>query len=132
MSVRISRRKLIGSLGAGAGGLLLAGCDRINESPAVQRLLGAGQGLTMRAQRIVTDRTALAPEFTAADMSPVFRTNGNTLPADKAYQAHAATGFAAWRRADKGVVTYGTLKFSGAYGHFTITFPTICECRPQK
>ena len=97
MKVRLSRRTLIGSLGASAGGLILSGCDRISASAPVQRLLGAGQGLTMHAQRIVTDRTALAPEFSAADMSPVFRTNGNTMPNDRNYQAHAANGFANWR-----------------------------------
>jgi DMSO/TMAO reductase YedYZ molybdopterin-dependent catalytic subunit len=97
MTLRLSRRAMIGSLGSGAGGLLLSGCDRINESPAVQRLLGAGQGLTMGAQRSITDPLALAPEFGSADLSPFFRTNGNTLPADKAYQAQAATGFGTWR-----------------------------------
>ena len=51
----------------------------------------------MRAQRIVTARTALAPEYSAAAMSPVFRTNGNTMPNDKTYQQQAKTGFVDWR-----------------------------------
>ncbi len=97
MSLHLSRRRLIGALGAGAGTLVLSGCDRINGSPAVQRVLGVGQGLTMRVQRIVTDRTALAPEFGAADMSPLFRTNGNTMPENEAYQAHVANRFADWK-----------------------------------
>ena len=53
MSLRLSRRRLIGALGAGAGTVMLSGCDRITASPTVQRVLGVGQGLTMRAQ---TDR----------------------------------------------------------------------------
>jgi len=93
----LSRRQLVGAFGIGAGSLLVAGCDKINASPAVQRVLGVGQGLTMRAQWIVTDRTALAPEFSAAEMSPFFRTNGNTMPNDNGYQAHAAKNFADWR-----------------------------------
>ena len=93
----MSRRRLIGSLGAGAGTVLLVGCDRISASPIVQRGLDFGQGLTMRTQRIVTDRTALAPVFTALDMSPVFRTNGNTLPDSATYQAQAASRFADWK-----------------------------------
>ena len=32
----ITRRKLVGSLGVGAGGLLLSGCDRIAATPAFQ------------------------------------------------------------------------------------------------
>ena len=97
MSIRLSRRRLIGSLGAGAGGLLLSGCDRINASPTVQRVLGLGRSATMSAQRIVTDRTALAPEFAATDMSPIFRTNGNTMAESEAYRTHAANRFADWK-----------------------------------
>ena len=104
MTLDFSRRGLVGALGAGAGTMLLSGCDRINNSASVQRMLGLGQGLTMRAQRIVTDRTALAAEFSAADMSPIFRTNGNTMPESEAYQAHAANGFADWKLAVDGAV----------------------------
>ena len=100
----LTRRALIGSIGAGAGGLLLSGCDRIAAAPKVQEALSLGEGLTMRAQRLVTDRTALAREFAASDMSPVFRTNGNTLPASDAYRAHAANGFADWRLVIDGLV----------------------------
>jgi len=100
----LSRRGLIGSLGAGAGGLLLSGCDRIVASPTVKHVLGLGEGLTRRAQRLVIDRTALATEYSVHDMSPVFRTNGNTLPNSTAYQAHAGEGFAHWRLAVNGLL----------------------------
>jgi DMSO/TMAO reductase YedYZ molybdopterin-dependent catalytic subunit len=100
----LSRRGLISSIGAGAGGLLLSGCDRIAASPVVQQVLGAGEGLTHRAQRLVIDRGALAREFSVHDMSPVFRTNGNTMPDSDAYQAHVAEGFAHWRLAVDGLV----------------------------
>ena len=100
----ISRRKLIGSMGAGAGGLVLSGCDRIASSPAVRNVLGLGEGLTRRTQRLVIDRTALAHEYTVHDMSPIFRTNGNTAPADSAYRTHASQNFAHWRLAVTGLV----------------------------
>ena len=102
----LSRRHLIGSLGAGAGGLLLSGCDRIVASPTVKHVLGTGEGLTRRAQRFVTDRTALAPEFAASDMSPFFRTNGNATADTDAYRAHLATGFADWRLVVDGLVQH--------------------------
>lgn len=102
--ITFSRRKLMGSIGIGASGLLLSGCDRINASPAVHHVLGLGEGLTHRAQRLVIDRTALAPEYSVHDMSPVFRTNGNTLPASSTYQTHAAEGFAHWQLAVTGLV----------------------------
>lgn len=100
----LTRRGLIGSIGAGAGGLLLSGCDRIVASPTAQKLVGVGEGLTYRAQRLLTDRSALAREFAASDMSPHFRTNGNTMPASDAYQAHMAEGFAHWRLSVNGLV----------------------------
>ncbi|HLZ79005.1 MAG TPA: molybdopterin-dependent oxidoreductase [Sphingomonas sp.] len=100
----LSRRRLIGSLGVGAGGLLLAGCDKINASPSVKGLLGLGERATFGAQRIIGDRAALAPEYGATEMSPIFRTNGNTAPASPDYQADAATNFAGWRLVVDGLV----------------------------
>lgn len=100
----LTRRGLIGSLGVGAGGLLLSGCDKIVAAPKVRGVIGLGEGLTMRAQRLVTDRTALAREYAASEMSPVFRTNGNTMPQSEAYQAHAANNFADWKLAVDGLV----------------------------
>jgi DMSO/TMAO reductase YedYZ molybdopterin-dependent catalytic subunit len=104
MRASISRRRLIGSLGAGSGGLLLAACDRINASPTVKRLLAVGATATMGAQRFVADRTALAPEFSAAEMSPVFRTNGTNMPTSAGYAAHLATNFRDWRLVVDGLV----------------------------
>lgn len=81
----------------GAGGLLLAGCDKITTSPTVRKVLTLGEKATLSGQRLVTDRNALAPEFTRADISPKFRMNGNRLPASPAYQAHMASNFADWK-----------------------------------
>ncbi|MDQ2765418.1 MAG: molybdopterin-binding protein [Pseudomonadota bacterium] len=104
MNPLLSRRRVIGSLGIGTTGLLLSGCDKISASPVMQNVLGAGRGLTMRAQRLITNRTALAPEFAASDMSPVFRTNGNTMPDDTAYQSYAQSRFSDWQLRVDGLV----------------------------
>ena len=100
----LTRRRLLGSLAVGGGGMLLTGCDRIAASPRVQRVLGLGEGLTLRAQRLIADRSALAREYSVSDMSPAFRTNGNTMPSSDAYQAHAARGFVDWRLQVDGLV----------------------------
>jgi len=100
----IARRKLIGSIGAVAGGLLLEGCDRINSWPATQGLLDLGERATMKAQRIVVDRGALAPEFAMGDISPVFRVNGNGTARSPEYAAMVANNFADWRLAIDGLV----------------------------
>lgn len=91
----VSRRKLIGMGATGAGGLLLGGCDRLNESPVVRGGLGEVEGLTMRAQRLLMG-DALAREFSEADISPDFRVNGSTRVEDSAYRRALATGFASW------------------------------------
>lgn len=89
----VSRR---GAL-VGAGGLLLAGCNRITTSPTVRKILTLQEKLTLSSQRLLTDRNALAPEFSRADISPRFRMNGNRLPLSPAYAAHVADGFAQWK-----------------------------------
>lgn len=100
----ITRRSLLRTAGLGAGGLLLSGCDRLHRSDSFRGLLRSAEELTMRAQRLVTDRAALAREFSEADMSPVFRMNGTQLPDNRAYQAMIGNGFADWRLQVDGLV----------------------------
>ncbi len=103
--VEIGRRTLLGGLAAGTGGLFLAGCDRIVANPAVSATLrGFGDPLHYRSQRLISGRHALAQEFSATEMSPIFRENGNTRPESADYQAHAAAGFADWGLVVDGLV----------------------------
>ena len=88
----------------GGAGLLLAGCDQINASPATQALLSLGEKATRSAQRLITDRNALAKEYSRAEMSPVFRVNGTRDPGTEAYKALAANGFADWTLSVDGMV----------------------------
>jgi DMSO/TMAO reductase YedYZ molybdopterin-dependent catalytic subunit len=97
----ISRRRFIA---VGATGLL-AGCDRLNSSQAFRGVLRSAEGLTMRAQRLVSPRDALAREYGEADMSPVFRSNGTSMPGTSEYTQHLAESFANWRLEVDGLVT---------------------------
>lgn len=101
MSIDIGRRKLILSLG---GGLLVSGCDSWSSSESVQRVLHASEGLTMGAQRLISSKTALAREFSVAEMSPVFRSNGNSTADTPEYRAMLANGFADYRLRIGGLV----------------------------
>ena len=98
----ISRRAAL--LGVGGSGLLLAGCDKITQSPTVRRTIGLGEKVTMTTQRLIADRNALAPEFAASDRSPVFRTNGNVMPTSAEYQALMTGQFADWTLKIDGMV----------------------------
>ncbi|WP_374467776.1 molybdopterin-dependent oxidoreductase [Phenylobacterium sp.] len=99
-----SRRGLIRAAGASLAGLTLAACDRLNASPGFSRVLAGAEDLTRRAQRMVTDRKALAREFSPADISPDFKANGTLRPSSAAYAAQAAAGFADWRIVVDGLV----------------------------
>jgi len=94
-----SRRAML----AGSGGLLLSGCVRIVASPTAKSVLSLGEKASRSAQRLVAGN-ALAPEFSAADISPVFRVNGNTRPTAAAYLAQMERGFADWQLRVDGLV----------------------------
>lgn len=100
----ITRRRFIGGLTVATGSLMLPGCDRLEGSPGLKGLLRSAEGLTMHAQRLVTDRNALAREFSEAEMSPVFRSNGTRMPQSQAYRQHLAQNFANWRLRVDGLV----------------------------
>lgn len=100
----ITRRMMVGGLAAGAG-TLLTGCDALGESESFRRGLMVAEGLNKAAHRLITDRGALAREFSAADLSPIFRSNGTSMPISPVYQAMAARGFTDWRLTLDGMVT---------------------------
>jgi DMSO/TMAO reductase YedYZ molybdopterin-dependent catalytic subunit len=94
MSKSLSRRGLLGAGTLGAGGLLLAGCDRLSKPGPFRTLLEEAEGAHLRSQRWLAG-DALAPEFSVREMSPLFRTNGSlTAAGNAAWDAHAARGFA--------------------------------------
>src|SRR5207253_10168193 len=66
----IDRRAFIAT---GASGLLLGGCDRLNNSPKFRGVLRSAEKLTMASQRLISPRHALAREYSEADLSPIFR-----------------------------------------------------------
>jgi DMSO/TMAO reductase YedYZ molybdopterin-dependent catalytic subunit len=100
----IDRRSLIAGL-AGAGGLMLSGCDKLDRSPAFKSILQSSERLHYRAQRLVAGRDSLAREYSASEMSPMFRTNGTAMPDTPDYAAMLANNFADYRLVVDGLVT---------------------------
>ena len=97
----ISRRRFIAT---GASGLLLGGCDRLTHNDQFRGALRSAEGLTMSAQRLISPRDALAREYSEAEMSPVFRSNGTRMPGGDEYARHVAEQFANWRLVVDGLV----------------------------
>ena len=58
----------------------------------------------MSAQRLISPRDALAREYSEAEMSPVFRSNGTRMPGGDEYARHVAEQFANWRLVVDGLV----------------------------
>jgi DMSO/TMAO reductase YedYZ molybdopterin-dependent catalytic subunit len=102
--MRPNRRSWLAAAGATLGSSWLAACNRLNDNPQVNGTLQKAEGLTRKAQRLVTDRKALAREFAPADISPDFRANGTTSPQDEAYLALSGTGFAGYKLVVDGLV----------------------------
>lgn len=100
----ISRRRLLAAGVTGAGGLVLSGCDRLAESPAMQPLLDFGQMLSYRAHRLLLARQPLVREYSLADMSPDFPVNGTAMPNGFSYSEMMSSRFAGWRLKLDGVV----------------------------
>jgi DMSO/TMAO reductase YedYZ molybdopterin-dependent catalytic subunit len=82
----------------------LSGCDALSRSSWFPNVLGVGERLNRALQPTVTGRRAMAQEFTEADLSPQFRSNGTANPQDAAYQALVASNFADWRLLVNGLV----------------------------
>lgn len=100
----LNRRAWLNGLVVGTAGLWLSACNRINENPQVRKTLAGAEGLTRRAQRLVTGRKALAREFGPEDISPDFKANGTTRPGDVEYTALLGRGFSDYRLVVDGLV----------------------------
>jgi DMSO/TMAO reductase YedYZ molybdopterin-dependent catalytic subunit len=100
----VPRRRFLGGLALGAGGLVLGGCDAIVDNDSVLDTIRKADRLNFAAQRSLIDRQALAQEFDRTQMSPVFKANGTTIVNTPVYQQHLAEGFANWRLVVDGLV----------------------------
>jgi DMSO/TMAO reductase YedYZ molybdopterin-dependent catalytic subunit len=99
-----ARRRLLWQGGAALGGLLLGGCDRLSDAPRFRSLLDSAERLTYASQRLLLGNHSMAREFTAADLSPVFRSNGTSMPDSAEYRRLMSEGFTGWRLAVGGLV----------------------------
>jgi DMSO/TMAO reductase YedYZ molybdopterin-dependent catalytic subunit len=100
----VRRRSLLG-LGA-VGTACLAGCDRLSRSEWMQPVLGAGERLNRLVQRALVPRRAMAQEFTPADLSPEFRSNGTSMPDSELYRRLAGSDFREYRLIVDGLVDH--------------------------
>jgi DMSO/TMAO reductase YedYZ molybdopterin-dependent catalytic subunit len=101
MTRLITRRTVIAGAAAGAVGLI--GIDALR-GKLPERVLSVSQSLTIRTQRILLRRRPLVREFSRADVSAVFPTNGTTSPIGSEYRLLASSGFGDWALRVEGLV----------------------------
>jgi DMSO/TMAO reductase YedYZ molybdopterin-dependent catalytic subunit len=102
MNAPSSRRGVI----AGLGALFVGACSKVADSKAGGALIDAAEGWHRTAQRALTGRKALAPEYPRSAVSPFFRGNGSQTVDTPEYASHVASGFADWRLAVTGLVAH--------------------------
>ncbi|MES2832600.1 MAG: molybdopterin-binding protein [Pseudomonadota bacterium] len=98
------RRRFIGRSLGGVAALLTTGCDRLNQTEWFPKVLTTGENLSYGIHRALIPRKAMAQEFTPADLSPTFRSNGTSNPNNAIYQALAKDNFVDWTLQVDGLV----------------------------
>ena len=104
MSDARARRRFLSRMALVGSGAFLAGCDRLSHSTWFANLLGAAEALDLAARNATRSRYSMAQEFSDADLSPSFRSNGTSNPDNADYQRLAAGDFADYRLEVGGLV----------------------------
>jgi DMSO/TMAO reductase YedYZ molybdopterin-dependent catalytic subunit len=99
-----TRRRFLVRAFAGAGALVLAGCDKLSRTEWFPKFLANTEILTKSAQRAVMSRKSMAQEFPESARSPEFRSNGTAIPNNPQYRALAGSGFTEYRLEVAGLV----------------------------
>jgi DMSO/TMAO reductase YedYZ molybdopterin-dependent catalytic subunit len=99
----MNRRHWLLGLGSSALGLVLAGCDKLAQSPTLVPKISKAEGFNLSVQRLL-GRHALAREFTRADISKDFKANGTLFPGDTDYRALADGQFGGYTLIVDGLV----------------------------
>jgi DMSO/TMAO reductase YedYZ molybdopterin-dependent catalytic subunit len=104
MRHQTERRKFLRRLAAGASAAVLVGCDKLSNSEWFGNVLSTGESLSKNAHHLLRTRKAMAQEFSEADLSPSFRSNGTSFPESAEYQILAKDSFKDWSLEISGLV----------------------------
>lgn len=97
-------RQWIMRAGALASATALAGCDKLGANPAFRGLLKTAETVNLKVHQAIAPRSAMAQEFTTADLSPTFKGNGTTNPLDAPYVDFVKNAFTNWTLVIDGLV----------------------------
>lgn len=100
----LARRRFLARMLAAGGVVWLTGCDKLSRTEWFPRVLGSAEKLNHTVHHLIAPRKAMAQEFSAADLSPVFPSNGTSNPESAVYRDLADNNFLAWRLEVAGLV----------------------------
>ncbi len=90
------RRRFFKRMMLGASAVVLAGCDKLSNSQAFTGLLKTGENFSKNARGLLNNPKSMAQEFSEADLSPSFRSNGTSMPNSAEYIALEKSNFTDW------------------------------------
>ena len=93
---RRKRRRFLARMFGATAATTLAGCNQLSLTSWAPKVLDSAEKLSQGAANLFA-RKAMAQEFSPADLSPTFRSNGTREPNSDAYRQLAGGGFAAYR-----------------------------------
>lgn len=99
-----SRRRFLRNLLAGGGAVFLGGCDSLSRTEWFPRVLASAETLNSTLHRSLAGSRSMAREFTEADLSPDFPSNGTRFPGSLEYQRLFLTRFRDWSLPVSGLV----------------------------
>src|SRR5699024_8575451 len=101
--IKISRRRLL-SASAATSAFWLAGSGRTAGADWLRRVLDVEETVNRTVQRAIVPVGAQGRQYTRADISPHFKSNGTHHPANPVYQTLASNNFVDWRLEIAGLV----------------------------
>ena len=97
------RRRFLSQALVAASLPFLSACQRLSESAWFTQVLASGETLSKNVSQLL-GRKAMAQEFSPADISPTFRSNGTAFPESDAYRRLVDAKFAPYALAIDGLV----------------------------
>ena len=125
----IGRRRFMTRALAAGGALFVAGCDKLSHTEWFPRILGSAETLNSKVHHLIGSRKAMAHEFTEAELSPFFRSNGTSDPESESYQLMFKQKFEHWKLEVGGLVEQpGSFSLADLHGLPSRTQITRHDC----
>jgi DMSO/TMAO reductase YedYZ molybdopterin-dependent catalytic subunit len=106
MSAGDMTRRAVILAGFGGAAALIWNFNSLTLSPSFARVFRAEEDWTRVSQRTLLLPGQLAEEYSAADISRIFKANGTVDPGGDYYNAQVAQNFAGWRLRIDGMVAH--------------------------